>query len=59
VDDRKQLSIVGRIVALWDIELAGDVGDWVGPILKVLFEYTPDAEVTGIGGDCKGLARIR
>jgi hypothetical protein len=45
---------VSRVLPFWDVELTGNVRDRMGSIVKLLLQYTPDAEVTGIGGYCKG-----
>jgi hypothetical protein len=58
MNDCQQLSIVSRIVASGDVELARNIGDRVRPILKALLEYPSDAEVAGIGGDGEGLTWI-
>jgi hypothetical protein len=41
---------VSRVATFWDVELTGNVRDRMGSIVKFLFQYTPNAEVTGVGG---------
>jgi hypothetical protein len=53
--DRQLFLVVNRVVTFCAVEITGDVCNRMSAIVKLLFKYAPDAEVTGVGGYCKEL----